>query len=404
MTDCPLRILMLAPTPYFGDRGCHVRIYEEARTLIKRGHDVRIVTYHLGRDVGDIPTYRIPPISWYTKQEAGPSWFKPYLDILLYRTARRLAKSFQPQVIHAHLHEGALIGAVLSRRLGIPLVFDYQGSMTEECIDHNFFKPNSTLARIFSAAERTINRLAGHIVTSSTRAAERLVHVWGEHHNKVTPLIDGVDTDMFTPGNRVASRQQLDIPEDCFVVAYLGLLNRYQGTDLLLDAIERVQQHNHSMLFLIMGFPHQQWQEEAERRGISQMIRFTGKISYNDAPMMLAAADAAISPKISPSEANGKLLNYMAVGLPTVVFDTPVNRELLGDCGCYAPVGDVSALADLIMSLAEQPDELQRLADAVREKAIREHSLDARIITLEHLYFKLLGITGNNLQTEPSHI
>ena len=51
---------MLAPTPYFADRGCHVRIYEEARALIGLGHEVRIVTYHLGRDMAGIPTVPHP--------------------------------------------------------------------------------------------------------------------------------------------------------------------------------------------------------------------------------------------------------------------------------------------------------------------------------------------------------
>ena len=78
-----LKILMIAPTPYFSDRGCHVRIYEEARALRAIGHDVRIVTYHIGRDMEDISTERIVKIPWYKKLSAGPSWHKLYLDLLL---------------------------------------------------------------------------------------------------------------------------------------------------------------------------------------------------------------------------------------------------------------------------------------------------------------------------------
>ena len=76
-----MRILTIAPTPYFSDRGCHVRIYEEARALVKGGHEVTICTYHLGSDIGGIPTLRIPPIPWYKKRSAGPSWHKPFLDL-----------------------------------------------------------------------------------------------------------------------------------------------------------------------------------------------------------------------------------------------------------------------------------------------------------------------------------
>ena len=80
MTDGALRVLMIAPTPYFADRGCHVRIYEEARALTKLGHEVCIVTYHLGRDMPGVRVVRTPAVPWYGKLEAGPSWHKPYLD------------------------------------------------------------------------------------------------------------------------------------------------------------------------------------------------------------------------------------------------------------------------------------------------------------------------------------
>ena len=121
---------MIAPTPYFADRGCHVRIYEEARALRARGHEVRIVTYHLGRDLGGIPTERIPAVPWYRKLSAGPSWHKPYLDILLLLKTWQVARRFRPQILHAHLHEGAFIAALLKPVLRLPLVFDCQGSLT----------------------------------------------------------------------------------------------------------------------------------------------------------------------------------------------------------------------------------------------------------------------------------
>ena len=44
-----LKILMIAPTPFFADRGCHMQIYEQARALQKRGHDIRITTYNIGK-------------------------------------------------------------------------------------------------------------------------------------------------------------------------------------------------------------------------------------------------------------------------------------------------------------------------------------------------------------------
>ena len=118
---------MIAPTPYFADRGCHVRIYEEARALTKRGHEVCIVTYHLGRDMPGVRVVRIPHVPWYNKLEAGPSWHKPYLDILLLWKSLAEVRSFRPHLIHAHLHEGALIGSVLKASVSFPAAVRLSG-------------------------------------------------------------------------------------------------------------------------------------------------------------------------------------------------------------------------------------------------------------------------------------
>lgn len=386
MAETHLKILMLAPTPYFADRGCHVRIYEEARALRSLGHDVRIVTYHLGRDMPDIPTIRIPRIPWYSRLEAGPSWHKLYLDLLLFFKALFLIPDFRPDLIHAHLHEGALIGYFLKRLSGLPLVFDYQGSLTGECIDHGFFKGSSRTAGVFRCIERMIDSFADRIITSSGTGTIELVNNWGVPSRTVTPLIDAVDTEIFRPRPHHEGRQALGIPRDSFVVAYLGILSRYQGTDLLFDCIELLKHNGVKVFFLIMGFPEERYRAEAQARGLADMIHFTGKVEYAQAPLLLSAADIAVTPKLSPTEANGKIFNYMACGLPVVAFDTPVNREVLGDTGVYASYGDARDLAAKIAALATDNELRAGLSEQVRDKAISEHSWDARGNLLSEIY------------------
>ena len=72
-----MRILIIAPTPFFADRGCHVRILEEARALMALGRQVTICTYHNGRDINGIDARRIVKIPWYSKLSAGPSFHMP---------------------------------------------------------------------------------------------------------------------------------------------------------------------------------------------------------------------------------------------------------------------------------------------------------------------------------------
>ena len=393
LPDTALRILMIAPTPYFSDRGCHVRIYEEARALCSLGHDVRIVTYHIGRDMPGIPVTRIPAIPWYTKLEAGPSWHKLYLDLLLIYKSVPLAFNFRPHIIHSHLHEGLFIGYFLKKLFKTALILDYQGSLTGECVDHGFFKASSLMARIFRRLERMINNFADRIVTSSSAGVSELITNWGIPPERVIPVIDGVDTDIFQPLPQHEGRQQTGIPANIPVVAYLGILSRYQGSDLLLDCISILKAREIQAHFLIMGFPCERYKSAAIARGISDMITFTGKIEYSSAPLLLSAADIAISPKLSLTEANGKLFNYMACALPTVVFDTPVNREVLGDTGVYARYGEAQDMADKIINLLQDHETRRLSSKRTREKAVREHSWKARGRRLVEVYRGVMGDT-----------
>ena len=104
------RVLMIAPTSFFADYGCHVRILEEARILQKLGHRVTIVTYHNGGPVAGLDICRTLPIPWRADYEVGSSRHKIGFDVLLGLKTLELLTRERFDVIHAHLHEGALIG------------------------------------------------------------------------------------------------------------------------------------------------------------------------------------------------------------------------------------------------------------------------------------------------------
>jgi glycosyltransferase involved in cell wall biosynthesis len=385
-----LKVLMLAPTPYFADRGCHVRIYEEARTLRKLGHDVCIVTYHLGRDMAGIPTYRIPSVPWYGKLAAGPSWHKPYLDLLLFFKALKLARSFRPDILHAHLHEGAFLGIFLKKKLKIPLLFDCQGSLTTELTDHGFVGKGSLLYRVFSVLERFINRNADFIITSSGQSAAELRDKWGIKATKARCLMDGVNCEEFKPHPREEARKALQLQLDKPLAVFLGVLNRYQGVDILLEVISIIKQKGLPLHFLIMGFPEEKYRRMTTEMGLDDRITFTGRIDYGKAAFYLSAGDVALSPKISLAEANGKLFNYMACGLPAIAFDTPINREILGDTGVYAKYPEAEDFADKLETLVLDGQRCRELGAMGREKAELEHSWQARGMEMEAIYRALL--------------
>lgn len=76
------RVQKIAPTPFFADYGCHVRIYEEAHALTRLGNQVTICTYPTGRDLDGMSIVR-PPHLGRSPVRVGSSRHKYYLDVLL---------------------------------------------------------------------------------------------------------------------------------------------------------------------------------------------------------------------------------------------------------------------------------------------------------------------------------
>ncbi|RPI57953.1 MAG: glycosyltransferase family 1 protein, partial [Chloroflexi bacterium] len=155
---------MIAPTSFFSDYGCSVRILEEARVLQRLGHDLVVCTYRNGQDVPGLQIRRTPSIPFREHYEVGSSLHKIGFDFLLFWTVLRSALRRRPDVIHAHMHEGALIGLAVSRLLGIPLVFDLQGSLTGEMLDHRFLHKDSAFYRPLRRLERAINQRSSLIL------------------------------------------------------------------------------------------------------------------------------------------------------------------------------------------------------------------------------------------------
>ena len=103
-----MRILMIAPEPFFEPRGTPFSEYHRIRALSDLGHTVDLVTYPFGRDVS-LPGLRVfrcarPP--FIRRVGVGPSFAKVPLDVALACTAVRRALTGRYDAIHSH-EEGA---------------------------------------------------------------------------------------------------------------------------------------------------------------------------------------------------------------------------------------------------------------------------------------------------------
>jgi glycosyltransferase involved in cell wall biosynthesis len=390
------RVLAIAPTSFFADYGCHVRILEEARALGRLGHQVTVCTYHTGatpRGAEGLRVIRMPRVPWHAEVRVGSHYHKLYFDLLL---AARAALAAGPvDLVHAHLHEGALIGWLVSRLRGVPLVFDYQGSLTREMLDHQFLRRDSPLYRPFTWLERAIERLPNLIVTSTENQAAALRE---RTTRPVHSLPDAVDLRAFgTPPVEAAAalRRRLGIPNDRDVVGYVGLLAEYQGVGDLLYAARQIVERRPNTHFLVMGYPGlERYRKQAHDLQILDHVTFTGRVPYEQLATHLGLVDVAVSAKTSATEGNGKLLNYMAMGLPAVAYETAVARELLGPLGVYAPPGDITALARALQGLLDDPQRRAALGLQLRARAERDFSWDAAGRRLAGFYDQLVAAPG----------
>ncbi len=414
MAGMSYTVLAIAPTSFFADYGCHVRIWEEAKTLQQLGHRVVMTTYHNGDDMPGLEIHRSWDVPWIKRTVVGSSRHKMYLDVALLWRTLRVALQVKPDILHAHLHEGALIGAIVSKLLGLPLIFDYQGSLTGEMLDHGFLRSGSAFHRPLRWLEQILNRLPDAVITSSYNAADHLFRDWHFPRNRLYTVSDSVNTARFRPfdgspaweAERQRLRAELGIPAGRRIVVYLGLLAPYQGTGKLLEASQRVLAQQPDTHFLVMGYPDVSvYKQQAQALGIAEHVTLPGRILYRDCHAYLALGDVAVAPKMSETEGAGKIANYLAMGLPVIAFDTPVSREILGDVGLYAHYGDVASLAEQIILALDNRALAARLAATGRTKAVREHSWELGGQQITAIYARTLARrSGHPLPPVPTRV
>ncbi|MCI5139282.1 MAG: glycosyltransferase [Candidatus Electrothrix sp. AR1] len=117
-----------------------------------------------------------------------------------------------------------------------------------------------------------------------------------------------------------------------------------------------------------------------------------GQVSYCDLSDWLALGDLALEPKEADSgEASGKLLHYMAAGLPVVCFATENNQKMLGESGYYAPSNDGQGLAAGIESALAEREQAGSRGEKGREQVRAQYSIAAVGQLLHKVYGRFLG-------------
>jgi glycosyltransferase involved in cell wall biosynthesis len=402
-----MKILVIAPTPFFADRGTHIRILEESLALEKLGHKITIATYHIGRDIEsevktDIDVRRIRRLLfWYKKLEAGPDWQKIMLDIMLIRKAFYLARTQRPDIIHGHLHEGVLIGWIVKKILfwrKMKLVADFHGSLTKEMASHSYLK-GGPLRKIFFWIEKWIDNLGDRALTSSEENTKEVAKLRSDH--RVVTVLDGVNLDCYASlPSKDELKREFELPLDKVIVTYGGALIFNKGIEYLMSAIPMVLAKNKDVFFVIGGFPVEGVEEFVKNNDLSQNVRIVSPLNYFDLPEILKASDVGVDPKNSMTlQASGKILQYMAAGLPVVCFDRANNRTYLGEGGQYSREISASGLAEEILALANEPQKIV-FKGQLNGEQIKKFSWDISSKKIEKIYFDCLYIHKNTTKGE----
>ncbi len=388
-----MKILHIAPTPFFADRGCHIRILGEIRALQAVGHDIVLATYHIGRDIEGIPIRRIARLPWYKKLEAGASWQKLYLDFLLLITSLRVCIQEKPDIIHGHLHEGALISKLVSLFLSfrkIPVLFDVQGSLTGELESYGFFKNSKILKKFFYWIERRICRMPDYFVCSSISSCQFMKEIMMVPEHKLQLVPDGIYPDFFNIQYNRRLKEDLGIHKCSKIVLYSGSLLRSKGIDFLLQAIPKVVAQYKTVCFLIIGYPIAYFKEKAADLKIENYVRLIGNVDFFKLPDYLYISDIGVDPKIDGAgEGSGKIVNYMGAGLSVVCFDTTNNRKLLDDHGFYSKVGDHNDFADKIIEALTNEEKAKISGQKNKIKAKENFSWQIGGKNLSEVYIRL---------------
>jgi glycosyltransferase involved in cell wall biosynthesis len=156
---------------------------------------------------------------------------------------------------------------------------------------------------------------------------------------------------------------------------YVSHAAAYKGIDILLEASRLLRDRGGAAFTTWLTIAQEDWPEGMiryvsfiERHGLSGQIRLLGRVPHRAISHLYRAADLFIYPSLCESF-GFPLVEAMAVGLPIVAGDRPLNREMCGDAAVYYPARDPVALAETITSLANDVPRQTSLASAAESRS-----------------------------------
>jgi glycosyltransferase involved in cell wall biosynthesis len=360
-----LRILLLAPQPFFVERGTPIAVRALMEALSRLGCSVDALVLAGGRDVAIercavFRTPRLPggPVA------PGFSLRKLAADALLAPMAARRLMSGRYDLVIA-VEEAAYIAAALQPIFGVPYVYDMDSSIPEQINDKR--PVPRWLLRLLESAERlALRRSAG--VIACCRALEDLARLAAPG----VPTQTLEDVSLVEPGEPAA-----DCVFDEPVVMYVGNLEPYQGVELLVDGFARVRAP--SRLVIIGGAPEhaQTLAARARALGVGDRVSLLGPRPVDRLGSYLARATIVASPRTQGRNTPMKVYSYLDSGRPLLATRLPTHTQVLDDSIAMLVEPTADGIADGLERLLADAGLRDRLASAAATRVREEHSPEA---------------------------
>ncbi len=368
-----LRILFLAPQPFFEVRGTPLAVLHMTRALAALGHQVDLLTFPQGEPAptSGVRHLRSLPLP-VGRVKAGASLAKMALDLpFLAEAVARLAVG-RYDVVHA-VEEAAHLVAPFARLLRVPLVMDVDSSIPDQ-LRYSGFARRGPVLWLAEALERHALRHSAAVVTvcaSLTAGVKARAPGVPVFQVEDPPL---ADRDQPPSPEAVAELRRslalLPLP----VVLYSGNFEPYQGVELLLDAAANLPE---AQVLLMGGEPAEieRLRERAGRLGSRERCRFSGKRPPTELPLFLALADVLASPRIKGENTPFKVYTYLASGRPIVATRIATHTQLLDDSTSFLVEPRPAALAAGLRQALERPDEAKARAERGYALVARDYSV-----------------------------
>jgi len=249
-----------------------------------------------------------------------------------------------------------LIG-LLMRPLGVRFIFD-QHDPSPELFEAKFGNAGHLLHKLTRFFERCSFRLATVCIVTNESFRDIAITRGGKRAEDVFLVRNCPDLSAFGKSETRAGEKR---GKEGLVVAYVGFMGTQDGVDLLLDSIEDIvkRQNRRDTHFLLIGggtiLPS--LIAAAQEKGIKDFVTFTGQVAHDEVVRYLAGADIGVSPdpknSLNDILTMVKLFEYMASGLPMVLFDMKEGRRSAGAAALYAVPNDPVDFANQIATLLD---------------------------------------------------